>query len=96
MGFGWYERLKKGKVFKKCEPISKVGLGGMDDGKSESRTELQIISKVGLGGIRWDEWLKNWKYYRSAFFQSGIGWDGWLKKCESNRTEKGKFMIRVG
>ena len=55
MGFGWDERLKKGKVTKKCKTISNVGLGGMDDRKSESQTELQIISKVGLGGIRWDE-----------------------------------------
>ena len=61
MGFGWDERLKKGKVIKKCKTISKVGLGGMDDWKSESRTELQNHFKVGLGGIRWDEWLKKVK-----------------------------------
>ena len=51
MGFGWDERLKKGKVIKKCKTISKVGLGGMDDWKSESRTELQNYFKSSFG---WD------------------------------------------
>ena len=42
----------KGKVIKKCKTISKVGLGGMDDWKSESRTELQNNFKSWIG---WDK-----------------------------------------
>ena len=52
MGFGWDERLKNGKVIKKCKTISKVGLGGMDDWKSESRTQLQNNFKSWIG---WDK-----------------------------------------
>ena len=47
---GW--KIEKGKVIKKCQTISKVGLGGMDDWKSESRTELQNYFKSWIG---WDK-----------------------------------------
>ena len=95
MGFGWDERLKKGKVTKKCKTISNVGLGGMDDGKSESRTELQIISKVGLGGIRWDEWFKKWKYNRGAiFFKVGLG--GMVDWKSEDQTELKKWKLCSG
>ena len=47
---GW--KIEKGKVIKKCKALSKVGLGGMDDWKSKSRTELQNNFKSWIG---WDK-----------------------------------------
>ena len=76
---GW--KIEKRKVIKECKTISKVGLGGMDDWKSESRTELQNYFKSWIG---WDKvgWMieKNESITKVHFSQSGIGWDGWLKK----------------
>ena len=72
---GW--KIEKGKVIKKCQTISKVGLGGMDDWKSESQTELQNNFKSWIG---WDRvgWMiekeKKWKYNRIViFFKVGFG-----------------------
>ena len=55
MGFGWDKRLKKMKVIDKCKTILKVGLGGMNDWKSESRTELQnhFNSWIGWDKVGW-------------------------------------------
>ena len=46
---GW--KIEKGKAIKICKTLSN-GLGGMDDWKSKSRTELQNNFKSWIG---WDK-----------------------------------------
>ena len=97
MGFGWDERLKKGKVIKKCKTFSKVGLGGMDDWRSESQTELQNYFKSWVG---WDKvgWMieKSESVTEVHFFSSKLDWVGWLiEKIRSKQNWTVKVMFRV-
>ena len=47
---GW--NIEKGKIIKKYKTLCIVGLGGIDDWKSESKTELQNYFKSWIG---WDK-----------------------------------------
>ena len=100
---GW--KIEKGKVIKKCQTISKVGLGGMDDWKSESRTELQNNFKSWIG---WDKvgWMIEKSESRTEVqfsFFSKLDWVGLLienvrekQNWESESYVLGRIDIKTG
>ena len=71
---GGMKDWKKGKLLRNAKQFQKWDWVGWMIEKVKVEQNCKIISKVGLGGIRWDEWLKKWKYNRSAFFfKVGLG-----------------------